>query len=119
MKRILTTIAAIAAVHFALMYFTGVMTVGNNIHRSFTFFGTPPPDTWLTRLVSSTNAILREPIVFFVSLLPATGAEDAKIHDPHLYVDLLFYALNSFSWGGVIYLVSYGFRHRFRREQAA
>ncbi len=117
MKRTLAIIAAIAVVHFALMYLTTDKTISDNLGRSLTFFGTPPPDTWFTQLVSHTSAVLRQPIEFFLSILPVTAPKDVPIAEEIL--GWLFYALNSILWGGFIYLVWYGFRHRFQRQQAA
>jgi len=105
MKRTLAIIAAIAVVHFALMYLTTDKTIG-----------TPPPEPWFTKLVSHTSAVLRQPIEFFLSLLPVTAPKDVPIAEEIL--GWLFYALNSILWGGLIYLVWHGFRLRFQRQQA-
>src|SRR5438309_226971 len=119
MKRTLTIIAAVAAVHFALMCLTTAETVGHNLGRSLTLFGAPPPpDTWFTQLVSHTSAVLRQPLDFFLSMLPAY-AEPKEVTTTDEILGWLFYALNSILWGGIIYLAWYGFRDRFHRQEAA
>ena len=102
MKRVVTIIAAVAAVHFALMYFTTAKTVDHNLSRSLAFFGTPPTDTWFTKLASRTSAVLRQPLDFVLAVLPATGPKDVTTIEQILFG--IVYALNSILWGGVICL---------------
>ena len=116
-KRTLAIIAAIAAVHFALMFLATDKTISHNLGRSLTLFGTPPPDTWFTKLVSHTSAVLRQPMEFFLSILPVTAPKNVPIAEEIL--GWFFYALNSILWGGFIYVVWYGFRLRFQSPPAA
>ena len=116
MKRVVTIIAAVTAVHFALMYFTTAKTVDHNLSRALTFFGTPPPDTWLTELASHTSAVLRQPLEFLPSIpiLPATEPKEVTTTDR--VIGWVFYSLNSILWGGMICLAWHRFRRRVQRQ---
>lgn len=121
MKRTFAIIAVVGAVHFALWYFTTVKTVGHNLDRAIgrNFGGIPPPDTWFTQLVSRTSGVLGQPLEFFLSFLPATADTAPKeVTISEKILGWLFYALNSVLWGGLIYLVWYGFTHIFHRQEA-
>ena len=65
-----------------------------------------------------TSAVLRQPLDFFLSILPAY-AEPKEVTTTDEILGWLFYALNSILWGGIIYFAWYGFRYRFHRQEAA
>ena len=115
MKRVIVIIAALAAVHFAIMYFTTASTISHNLDRTFTLFGSPPANTPLTVLTSHTSAVLRQPLELFLSVLPSTGPKEETASDKFVFWILL--VLNSTLWGATIYFFWYGFRKRFRRQQ--
>ncbi len=117
MKRVIVIIAAIAAVHFVIMYFTTASTISHNLDRTFTLIGSPPAKTPLTVLTSHTSAVLRQPLEFFLSVLPTTEPKEETASDKFGFWVLL--VLNSILWGATIYFVGYGFRKRFHRQQAA
>lgn len=81
MKRVITIIAAIATVHFAVMYFTTASTISHNLGRSFTLFGRPPANTSLTVLTSHASAVLTQPLDFFLSILPTTEPKEVTTSD--------------------------------------
>ena len=117
MKRVIIIIATIATVHFAIMYFTTASTISHNLDRTFTLIGSPPAKTPLTVLTSHTSAVLRQPLEFFLSVLPTTEPKEETASDKFGFWVLL--VLNSILWGATIYFVGYGFRKRFHRQQAA
>jgi hypothetical protein len=118
MKKSITIIAGVAAAHFALMYFTTIKTVDHNLSRTFTFFGTPPPDTSFTKLVSSTSAVLRQPLDFFLDLAPRYSEPKVDATTDQM-LGWLLYALNSILWGVTICFIWYGFtRYRLPGQQA-
>ena len=103
------------------MYVTMNETVGHNLGRSLTLFGTrsPEPDTWFTGLASHMSEILTQPLGLLLDHMPRYAEpKDVTVSDQIL--GWLLYALNSMLWGAAVYLVWYGFeRHKCHRTKMA
>jgi hypothetical protein len=129
MKRALTIILAIAAVHFALMYFTMEKTISHNLDRTLHLtlglglIGSPSPDTSFSKLTAGSSAVLTQPVLFLLDLLPAAYEPKEATGPDHWYFALLFWllmALNSVLWGTTIWLIWYAFgRYTPHRLQPA
>jgi hypothetical protein len=115
MKRALTVILAITAVHFGLMYFTVASTFGHK----FSLFGISRPDTWFSKTTECASEVMTQPLGFFLDHLPSYAAPKLETASDRI-VGWLLYVLNSVLWGATIWLIWYGFeKYRSHRPQAA